>query len=197
MSSPKPKAAKSASAKSAPAAGKAAPVGELSGADKAHFVKAMWEGVGKAPAKSTNGKDAKASGEKPVSKAATARKPAAKTAAAEERPHVEILRKIPAPVKKIARATPESTAAAALTATLAAKLEAGEHDVLTPESFQELMAVLCKLYAANSEADNKFPALSHIAAVSGTDVMIVCGALLKAVDLQVFELGMWQSWTGG
>ena len=32
--------------------------------------------------------------------------------------------------------------------------------------------------------------------VTGTDAMILCGALLKAVDLQVFELGMWQSWSG-
>jgi hypothetical protein len=32
--------------------------------------------------------------------------------------------------------------------------------------------------------------------VSPTDVMITASALLKAADLQVFELGMWQSYTG-
>ena len=58
------------------------------------------------------------------------------------------------------------------------------------------MAALCKLYAANMEAGDKFPVVKDRFAVTGTDAMILCGALLKAVDLQVFELGMWQSWSG-
>ena len=32
--------------------------------------------------------------------------------------------------------------------------------------------------------------------VMDTDVMVMTSALLRAVNLQVFELGMWQSWTG-
>jgi hypothetical protein len=35
-----------------------------------------------------------------------------------------------------------------------------------------------------------------VTAVSATDVMITASGLLKSADLQVFELGMWQSWTG-
>lgn len=38
-----------------------------------------------------------------------------------------------------------------------------------------------------------FPAGSNITA---TDVMVTVTAMLKAVNLQVFELGMWQAWTG-
>jgi len=40
------------------------------------------------------------------------------------------------------------------------------------------------------------PALDGRSGVSPTDVMITASGLLKAADLQVFELGMWQSWTG-
>jgi hypothetical protein len=38
-----------------------------------------------------------------------------------------------------------------------------------------------------------FPAGTDI---SATDVMVVTTAMLKAVNLQPFELGMWQAWTG-
>ena len=58
------------------------------------------------------------------------------------------------------------------------------------------MTVLAKIYAANVEAGNKYPVVGNRMAISGTEAMILCGALLKAVDLQVFELGMWQSWSG-
>ena len=32
--------------------------------------------------------------------------------------------------------------------------------------------------------------------ISATDVMVTASGLLRAADLAVFELGMWQSWTG-
>jgi len=32
--------------------------------------------------------------------------------------------------------------------------------------------------------------------VTATDVMNVSSGLFKAVNLAVFELGLWQSWTG-
>ena len=33
-------------------------------------------------------------------------------------------------------------------------------------------------------------------AVTATEVMVTVTAMLKAVNLQVFELGMWQAWSG-
>ena len=33
-------------------------------------------------------------------------------------------------------------------------------------------------------------------AMTATEVMVTVTAMLKAVNLQVFELGMWQAWTG-
>jgi hypothetical protein len=75
-------------------------------------------------------------------------------------------------------------------------LAEGKLDVLAPQAFQALMAALCKSYAANVEAGTAFPIAGNRSAITSTDVMVVCAALLKAADLQVFELGMWQSWTG-
>ena len=32
--------------------------------------------------------------------------------------------------------------------------------------------------------------------VANTDIMVMASALLRSANLAVFELGMWQSWTG-
>ncbi len=153
----------------------------MTGKDKANFIKAMMEGVkpkAAAPAapKPRAGKSGAAKGEKPVT--------------------VEILRRIPAPVKVSTPSNKESDEALKFASLIEAKVAGGDLGALTPEAVQALMAALCKLYAANVDAGNKYPVVSSRMAITGTDSMILCGALLKAVDLQVFELGMWQSWSG-
>jgi hypothetical protein len=156
-----------AAAKTTTSRAKSKPESELSGEDKAHFVKAMWVGL----------KDPNAP-------------------PAPEPPKVEVLRRIPAPVVEPSRSTPASEEALKLATLVEAKVAEGDLDILTPEAVQALMAALCKLYGANVESGNKYPLLGGRMAVTGTDAMIACGGLLKAVDLQVFELGMWQSWSG-
>ena len=209
--SAKPAKASKAAAKAASSSprSKAADGHVFVGEDKVNFVKALWEGVTPKGAKTSSGsksgveksKAGKAKAEKADKpKAAKADKSksgkAAKAAKAEKQPKVEILRKISAPVRSESRQTPESDQALALVRALEAKFDAGELDVLTPEATQALMGVICRIYGANQESGNKYSLLSGRAAVTGTDAMITCSALLKAVDLQVFELGMWQSWSG-
>jgi hypothetical protein len=97
---------------------------------------------------------------------------------------------IPEPPKQLA------VDAAELAKELEKGLAEGRLDILTPQALQALMAALCKTYAANIEAGSAFPLLADRNSVTSTDVMAACGALLKSADLQVFELGMWQSWTG-
>jgi len=211
MSSPKAaKAAKSAKTSKPAKAGKAtaksavsprskAADGEVfAGEDKVNFVKAIWEGVPSKEGKASKPKAEKAEKADKASKAEKSKgsKSKASKAKAEKAPKVEILRKISAPVRVESRQTPESAQALALVAALEAKFEAGELDVLTPEATQALMGVICRIYSANQESGNKYSLLSGRAAVTGTDAMITCSSLLKAVDLQVFELGMWQSWSG-
>ena len=211
--SAKPAKASKAAAKAASSSprSKAADGHVFVGEDKVNFVKALWEGVTPKGDKTSSGsksgveksKAGKAKAEKVKAdkpKAAKADKSksgkAAKADKADKAPKVEILRKISAPVRSESRQTPESDQALALVRALEAKFEAGELDVLTPEATQALMGVICRIYSANQESGNKYSLLSGRAAVTGTDAMITCSALLKAVDLQVFELGMWQSWSG-
>ena len=83
---------------------------------------------------------------------------------------------------------------------LAAEIERaiidGDLNRIAPEAMQELMAALCKNYSAQVEAGNQILPLRGRTSVTSTDIMTTASGLLKAANLAVFELGMWQSWTG-
>ena len=61
---------------------------------------------------------------------------------------------------------------------------------------QTLMGTLCRVYSAQVEGGAKFTPIAEGQAVSPTGVMLTASGLLRAANLAVFELGMWQSWTG-
>ena len=88
-----------------------------------------------------------------------------------------------------------STAAAAeqVAAEIQRALHAGDHDVLTPEVLQKLMTAACRLYSAQVEAGSS---ALPVGEVTPTDIMVTASGLMRAGNLAVFELGMWQSWTG-
>jgi hypothetical protein len=121
----------------------------------------------------------------PVVRAAPSRpvsKPAGKTA--------------PASASKTAPNGATSQDATQLAAAIERDLREGRSDTLTPQAFQSLMAAMCKSYSAQQEAGSNYLPLGDRNAVSPTEIMITTSALLKAANLAVFELGMWQSWTG-
>jgi hypothetical protein len=89
-----------------------------------------------------------------------------------------------------------SQAAEKLAAAVDRALDEGRTDALTTEAIQALMAAACRSYSAQVEARGTFPPLAARSRVTSTDVMITASGLLKAANLAVFELGMWQSWTG-
>lgn len=60
---------------------------------------------------------------------------------------------------------------------------------------QTMLAKAVKLYAERVERDGPLPAFGAGDATA-TDVMVTVTAMMKAVNLQVFELGMWQAWSG-
>ncbi|HEY6862037.1 MAG TPA: hypothetical protein VI358_19910 [Pseudolabrys sp.] len=61
---------------------------------------------------------------------------------------------------------------------------------------QDMLAKVVQLYAERAaERDGALPAFPANA-VTATEVMVAVTAMLKAVNLQVFELGMWQAWSG-
>jgi hypothetical protein len=115
--------------------------------------------------------------------------------------------KPPSPVKKTTtkvageRAIPTvangaSAEAKHLAATIERDLREGRLDTLSKEAFQALMAALCKSYGTQLEAGADFLPVADRASVSPTEIMSTTSGLLKAANLAVFELGMWQSWTG-
>jgi hypothetical protein len=82
-----------------------------------------------------------------------------------------------------------------LAAAIERELGAG-HDPLPPEALQRLMAALCNAYSAQVEAGGRFTPVPERGAVPPTAIMVTASGLLRAANLAVFELGMWQSWTG-
>ncbi len=130
----------------------------------------------------------------------SSRKTAAKLAPAKRAPRRAAK---PAPVKPAAAksaaaaATGDlSAAATALAAAIERALAQGRPDMLASGALQSLMAAVCRAYRAQIDAGANYLPLPERTVVAPTDVMVACGALLRAADLQVFELGMWQSFTG-
>jgi hypothetical protein len=103
------------------------------------------------------------------------------------------------PAEKPARAPLKdgdvSDAALRLAAEVEHGLAAGTVDVLTPQAVQALMAAACNVYSAQVEAGQQYVPLKP-QSVPPTAVMVSASGLLRSANLAVFELGMWQSWTG-
>ena len=83
-----------------------------------------------------------------------------------------------------------------LAAEIERALASGKLDTLTPQALQALMSACCKTYATRVEAGENLLPIPQRSTVSPTEVMVTASGLLKAANLAVFELGMWQSWTG-
>jgi hypothetical protein len=127
---------------------------------------------------------------KPVKTAAakTARK-----AGAKPRRHAAPARAAAKPV--IAVADGATAEAKRVAATLSRSIVDGKLDLVAADALQALIASACRVYAARREAGEDIAPVGKNA-VSATDVMVTASGLLRAVDLAVFELGMWQNWTG-
>ena len=100
------------------------------------------------------------------------------------------------PAGKPAEGDGSSVQAKRLAAELERALAGGRRGALSTEALQALMAAACKTYAAQVEAGEQVLPLPERGGATATEVMITASGLLKAANLAVFELGMWQSWTG-
>ncbi len=80
---------------------------------------------------------------------------------------------------------------------MSAPIDAAAIGALSDAQLQGLLAAAIKSYAARAEAsDEPLPALAPDSGITATEAMLAVSAILKAVNVQVFELGMWQSWSG-
>jgi hypothetical protein len=114
------------------------------------------------------------------SPAKTARRPVAARPA--DKPKVELVDGASADAKRLA-------------AVLERGIVDGKLDMVSAEALQKLIAAACRVYTARVEAGEQITPVTRNS-ISATDVMVTASGLLKAADLAVFELGMWQSWTG-
>jgi hypothetical protein len=75
-------------------------------------------------------------------------------------------------------------------------LVAGEIDKISNDDLARIFQAAVKLFAQRfqtSEIDTPFADVTNVTA---TEVAITCTAMLEAVNIQLFELGLWQSWQG-
>jgi hypothetical protein len=73
----------------------------------------------------------------------------------------------------------------------------GDGGGLEDTDAQALLAAAVRIYAERAEArDEPLPAFPPDAGITATHAMLAVTAILKAVNVQVFELGMWQTWSG-
>jgi hypothetical protein len=128
----------------------------------------------------------------------SARKPAAAKVAARPaaKPAKAAAKPVPAAKPIPALAGDASAAALALAGDIDRALNEGRTDILSEAAVQALMAAACRSYSAQIESGGAYLPLSDRSRVTSTDVMVSASGLLKAANLAVFELGMWQSWTG-
>ncbi len=82
------------------------------------------------------------------------------------------------------------------TADLARRLAASPPDGVSDAALQSLLSAAVRVYAAKSESRRlrAFPPGGE--GVTTTDVMLIVTAMLHASNTQLFELAMWQAWTG-
>jgi hypothetical protein len=121
----------------------------------------------------------------------TATKPAGRARSAARPAAARAKKMAPAP------AAGASADAVKLAAEIERGLADGHRDVIEIEALQQLMAAACKAYAARIEGGNDAVVpLPARTTVTPTEVMLLASGLLRSANLAVFELGMWQSWTG-
>jgi hypothetical protein len=116
-----------------------------------------------------------------------------KRAVAKSKPSARLAARAPKAAKPAGAALSDD--AIKLAAAVKRGLADGKHDVLTPEAVQALMSVTCRTYAAQIEDGSQYLPVGE-RDVTPTDIMVTASGLLKSGNLAVFELGLWQSWTG-
>ncbi len=72
-------------------------------------------------------------------------------------------------------------------------VEAGETQRFSEETVQQLMTAAVKLFAAKVENEDRFfsPILDPGQLVTPTDVVVSVSEILRAVNLNTFDLSMW------
>jgi len=87
-------------------------------------------------------------------------------------------------------------AAERLAISLNGLIATGQAGAFPDETMRHLMAALVKVYAIKFDEGQRPVLLDAESDVSATAILVTTSALMKASNLEIFELGMWQSWSG-
>ena len=86
--------------------------------------------------------------------------------------------------------------AAALAESLRLATQADDPQGIDFAVLQDLFAALCEFYAADVAHRGAITPLHTLDTASPTAVLMTTTALLRGANLELFELGMWQTWSG-
>jgi hypothetical protein len=94
---------------------------------------------------------------------------------------------------------PTEASFAALASELAARcaqaIEEGRLDDIPNEPLGQVFASIVRVYACKADEGENGRPFGGNSGVTATDALIGCTAMLEAVGLEVFELGLWQTFT--
>jgi hypothetical protein len=77
-----------------------------------------------------------------------------------------------------------------------AEIASGNEAIMTQEALEDMLGTLLALYAGHVEKTEVLVPIRLGEHVSATTVLMATSALLRGANLELFELGMWQSWSG-
>ena len=99
------------------------------------------------------------------------------------------------PADLIADEAEESALAEQAARALIAARDRGEE--ISPEIIQQLLTPLIKIYTVRFQSGDRSPPLYDPRNVPPTAVMVTCASMLRALNIEVFELAIWQAFTSG
>lgn len=80
---------------------------------------------------------------------------------------------------------------------LAARILAQDEGAeLSDEMIQEALGALTRLYTVKFQVGERWSPFSEDQRMPATSVMIMTTSMCRAVNVELFELGMWQAWSG-
>jgi len=74
--------------------------------------------------------------------------------------------------------------------------ELPENAPIPPEIIQQGLTALVRHYAVEFQLGERWSPFSEGRQMQPTAVMIMSTAMLRACNVEIFELGLWQSWSG-
>ena len=87
-------------------------------------------------------------------------------------------------------------AARKLAESLNATIATGQASSFPDDALRDLMTALVNIYAVKFDEGQRPALIDPDSGVSATAILMTTSALMQSSNLEIFELGMWQSWSG-